>query len=81
MRPRQTTTRNSVSSFISRSSHGAQLRNSSGVGLFPAARTAPRKVIHNPVSFMPSSREVALGCEANPLHAEPETESRPSRRR
>ena len=56
----------SVSSFISRSSHGAQLRISSGVGLLPGGAQRATEVIQRPLSFMPSSREEAAGCEANP---------------
>ena len=46
MRPKQTTTRKFVSSLISWSSHGAQLRSSSGVGLLPGG--AQRATARNP---------------------------------
>ena len=66
MRPRQTTTRKSVSSFISWSSHGAQLRSSSGVGLFPGGAQRAIAVIQSPFSFIPSSRETAFGLRCKP---------------
>jgi len=66
MRPKHTTTRKFGSNRNSSSSHGAQLRSSSGVGLLPGGAQCATEVIHSPLSFMPSSRETALGCEANP---------------
>ncbi len=65
-RPRHTTTRRFASRPISRSSHGAQLRSSSGVGLLAGGAQRPTDVIQRSVSFMPSSRELATGCEAKP---------------
>src|SRR5208282_2106971 len=49
-----------------RSSQGAQFRSSSGVGLLPGGAQRATEVIQSPLSFMPSSREVAVSCEANP---------------
>src|SRR6266702_3181567 len=66
MRPRQTTTRRWLSSFSSSSSHGAQLRSSSGVGLLPGGAQRTTELIHMPVSVIPSSREMARGCDAKP---------------
>ena len=65
--PRHTTTRRRFRFAISSSTNAEQFRISIGKGLFPGGAHRTTDVMWRSLSRIPSSRDCAVGCDANPV--------------